>query len=518
LSIAKQIAFGATAGWVSRAVSILMGLVLFPVLFRNLGREELGVWLLLGQSWAVLGVLDFGLAVTLTRRIAFAMGKGMSTPGEPCTPETVREIADLVKTARILYRHLAVISFLVAFGLGCFSLRHLHLSSLALPKVYLAWGILCLSQSVGVLSMVWSCLLQGTGIVGWEVLLASSVSILTLSAQIVVASMGGGLLGLAIAGAAGAVTQRLSVVALARSKRPELIAMNGVWQTTLFRSMAPVALKAWMTTVCLVIVMNTDQFFIAGMQGARQIPSYRAAYSIFINLQMLAVAFGGSAGVFIAQLWKAGEVARVQRLVIHNLRLGLSIMVTGGGCVLGLGQHLFNLWIGHGNYIGPRIASIFFLLLVLETQSYIISTSSRATEDEAFVICTAAAAVLNVTLTFILGARYGLFGIALATLLAQGATSHWFMCYRGLRRLHLSVSAHVREVVAPVGLLLIVTLVMVRCVASFMGGKPDWLVVIAAVLATGVLLCGSIWLLVLDSSQRQIAVAMPARFLRAAFS
>jgi O-antigen/teichoic acid export membrane protein len=493
-----------------------MGLLLFPVLFRHLGREELGVWMLLGQSWALLGILDLGLGVTLLRRIAFATGKDITRPGERCTAEAVREIADLVKTAQILFRFLAVLSFLIAFGIGYFSLQHMHLTTLALPKVYLAWGILCLSQSVTLMSTVWTCLLQGTGIVGWEVLLASLIGVLTLAAQIVVGFMGGGLVGLAIAAAAGAVVQRLSVIALARGKRPELIGMNGVWQAELVRSMAPVALKAWITAVCIMIVMNTDQFFIAGMQGAREIPAYRAAYSIFYNLQTLSVAFGANAGVFIAQLWRAGEIARVQRIVLHNLRLGLSIMVTGGACVLGLGHHLFNLWIGHGNYIGPRIAWVFFILLALETQSFIIATSSRATEDEAFAVCAGVAALLNVAFTFVLGARYGLFGIALATLIAQGATSYWFMCYRGLRRLRMSLRAHLRDVAAPALLLLIVTLVMVRSLVSFMSAQPDWLIVAAAALTAGSLLCGSIWLLVLDPSQRKLAVAMPARFLRAA--
>lgn len=515
MSISRQIAFGAASGWVSRSVSIAMGLLLFPVLFRHLPREELGVWLLLGQSWAILGVLDLGLGYTLTRRIAFATGKGMSADGEPCTPEALGEIADLLKTARVLYRFLAVGSFLVAFGIGSYGLRHLHLSSVSLPKIYLAWGILCLSQSLSVLSTVWSCLLQGTGFVGWELLLSSCVSLCTLVAQIVVAFAGGGLLGLSIAAAAGAVVQRLAVVALARRNRPGLFTMTGLWQSSLVKNMAPVALKAWVTSVSLLVVMNTDQFFIAGMQGAREIPSYRAAYSIFLNLEMLSIAFGASAGVFIAQLWQAGEIARVQRIVVHNLRLGLSIMVTGGACVLGLGTHLFNLWIGHGNYIGPRIAWVFFLLLVLETQSNIIATSSRATEDEAFAVCTVSAAILNVYFSFTLGAKYGLFGIALATLLAQGATSYWFMWYRGLRRLRMSLRAQVKQVVAPICLLFIAAFSAVHTLTHVMAAKPDWLIVAAAVLTAGFLLCCSVWVLVLDESQRRIAIAMPARILRA---
>jgi O-antigen/teichoic acid export membrane protein len=278
--------------------------------------------------------------------------------------------------------------------------------------------------------------------------------------------------------------------------------------------MAPVSLRAWVTSVSLVIVLNTDQFFIAGLRGAAQIPAYRAAYSIFINLQMLSVALAASSGVFIAQLWQAGAVQRVHRIVGHNLRLGLSVMVTGGACVLGLGQRLFNVWIGHGNFIGMRISWVFFVLLVLQTQAFIIATSSRATEDEAFAVCAVVAAVLNVTLSFVLGARFGLFGIALATLIAQLATSHWFMCYRGLRRLQLSLRSHVKEILVPIGILFGITFGTVRGTSILMSGYGDWTVVIVAMLIAGSLLGCNIWLLVLDKSQRQVAANFPARIVR----
>jgi hypothetical protein len=32
-----------------------------PVLFRHLPKEELGIWLLLGESWVALGILEFPL-------------------------------------------------------------------------------------------------------------------------------------------------------------------------------------------------------------------------------------------------------------------------------------------------------------------------------------------------------------------------------------------------------------------------------------------------------------------------
>jgi len=112
VSLTKRIAFGAAASWFSRAVTILLALLLMPVLFRRLGKEELGVWLLLGQSWAALGIFDLGFGVTLTRRIAFAKGKSGSEPNTPLMPETLAEIADLVATGRRVYHVLSLFALI----------------------------------------------------------------------------------------------------------------------------------------------------------------------------------------------------------------------------------------------------------------------------------------------------------------------------------------------------------------------------------------------------------------------
>jgi len=517
MSVGKRIAFGAVASWISRSISILLGLLLIPVLFRSLPRETLGVWLLLGQSWSTLGVLDLGLGATLTRRIAFAMGKSGADLNTKLSHESLRNIADLVETGRRLYLGLAIFAFLTSFGLGFLTLRGLHLSSDSLSTAWIAWGILCLTQALGLWASVWHCLLLGVGYIGWDSLFAAFTSCLTLAAQIIVAFLGGGLIGLAIVAAIGALAQRFLILAAARRKRPELFSLRGSWQPALVASMLSPALKAWVTSLGSAVIMNSDQFFIAGLEGAAQIPAYRAAYVIFANLFMLSVTFATSSSVFIAQIWQTGAIERVHRIVTHNLLLGLIIMVTGGGCVLGLGQRLFNVWIGHGNYIGPAVAVVFFLSLLLETQSFIITTCSRATEDEAFAIWAAAAVLLKISMSLLLGARFGLIGIALGTLAAQLATNHWFMCYRGLRRLRMSLRSHLQNVVCPISVLFVLTLGTIHIVARIMSARPDWLIVSVAVLISGCLLSSSIWLLVLDRSQRRFAIAYPARILRATF-
>src|SRR4030095_4523838 len=147
MSITRKIAFGAAASWFSRGVTILLGLVLMPVLFRHLSKEELGVWLLLGQSWAAMGILDLGFGITLTRRIALAKGKSGGDPDAPLTPETLHEIADLVECGQRLYPIMACGVFLVSWTLGFFYLRKLELHGLSHSTVWIAWTILCGCQA-----------------------------------------------------------------------------------------------------------------------------------------------------------------------------------------------------------------------------------------------------------------------------------------------------------------------------------------------------------------------------------
>src|SRR4030095_12891502 len=97
--------------------------------------------------------------------------------------------------------------------------------------------------------------------------------------------------------------------------------------------------------------------------------------------------------------------------------------------VITTGESLFNLWLGPGNFTGYRILAIFLIYETLEAHSYIISTSSRATDDEAFGVSSLAAGILKIGLALVLVRLYGLLGIAVATLLALALTNHWYMVF-----------------------------------------------------------------------------------------
>jgi O-antigen/teichoic acid export membrane protein len=499
----RRILFAGAASWLSRAVGVLLGLALMPILFRRLSHEELGVWLLLAESCAVLGVFDFGFGVILTRRIAFAVGKSSLGAGAGWSGETRDEIANLVALGRRVYCWLAAGGFLISFGLGWLYLRRLELGAVSPVTIWLSWGVLCLSQAFGIWAAVWTCALQGVGYVGWDSLLGTGVRSLTLLGQIVLACLGTGVAGLALAAAAGALIQRTLIIRFARRRRPELFAAGGPGSRELFREMVAPALRAWLTSIGYLLVANTDQLFIASQKGASAIPSYRAAFLLAINLHLLAGVFCAPSQVFVSQLWQSGELPQIQAILRRNARIGLLAMGCGAGAILALGPVLFELWLGPGNFVGYPVLAIFLTQFVLEHHANVFSSCARATQDEAYAISSLLAGVLKVGLALALSSRLGLVGLALSTLMAQGLTNGWFMVYRSVQRLHVDFQRHCHQVILPCLLLFLATLALGRWTVCFCSAQTPWVRVLAVSILAGLMLAASLWHMALEKSQRR---------------
>lgn len=478
-----------------------------PVLFRHLPKEELGVWLLLGQSWAAMGILDLGFGVTLTRRIALAKGKSGGQLDAPLTPETLREIADLTAAGRRIYRWMAVGVFVVAWSLGFFYLRGLELQNLTPATVWIAWTILCACQALTVWATVWTCLLQGVGYIGWDALIASFISAAMLIGQIIAVLCGGGLVALAAIAAVAVIFQRAMTRAFARRRRPELFALQGKWNPEVLKGMPALAFAAWLTSIGTILVQNTDGFFIASSQGAENIPAFRAAWVVVLNIHMLAGVFASSSIVFVSHLWQAGQIAEVQRIVQRNLRLGLCIMLCGGAAVLAAGESLFDLWLGPGNYVGLLVVAMFVVMFVLEQQTFIISTASRATEYEAFAGWMLAGGLLKLILSYVLMKFFGLVGLAAGTLIAQALTAYWFVPYRGLRRLKMGRWQYLGGVLLPCAIVFAVALGLSFLAIRLWSSPPHLIRLVVACGISGVVLAAAAWLLVLDGHQRNRASA-----------
>lgn len=413
-----------------------------------MGKEELGLWFLLGQSGAFLALMDMGAAPVLIRHIAFSVASGSGR----------EELADLLVVANAFYRFQAIAVFILAWICGVLFFGLLNFEQIGRETAIIVWTVLCFGHGLTVWSGVLPCILQGTGHIGSSLIPGMIFNIIITAGQAVSIFLGGGLLEMSIIFVLGTLAIRYSTLLLLKFKEPQILNLKGTWNPALFRKLLKPALRSWVTALGGFALLKTDQYFIASFKSVSLIPAYHAAYQIISNIYMLAVSLAGATGVHISYLWQSKSFRRLNDLILRNMQIALAIMVCGIVCISLVGEDLLNLWLGKGNYIGDQVIALFCVTLLLQVQHEMLISFTRSTGLEIFVYSAVAAGGINVILTIILIKPFGVAGVAVSTLLAQLLTNNWYGVWTGLSRFNISLQQYFREVIFPVMLTGVVAL------------------------------------------------------------
>jgi O-antigen/teichoic acid export membrane protein len=495
MSAFKRIAFAASVSWVSRAVSILASVFFIPILFRQMDKEELGLWFLLSGSQGFLGLLGFGIVPTLTRHIAFARTEEGGA----------QHVADLVVTGRRILQSLALLVFFIASGSGYALIAKLKFEHISPHVVLLAWALMCAGYAINVWVSYLECWLVGIGYVGWFSLIGAIVTVLTVITNICAALVGRGLLTLAVISVVAGLAQRVGILMFAKTK-PDLMLQGGHWNREYAKTLIGPSVRNWVTAIGAFLILRTDSYFIALFKGSKEIPVYTATYQLVANVHTLAITFCVAASAFISQAWQAKDLPAVHRITIRTAQIGMSIMAAGVAFLLVAGREVIQLWLGAGNFIGYSVLLVFCVMLTLEAQHVILISSSRATEDENYAGWAIGAGILNLVLTWYLIKPLGLFGVALGTTLAQLLTNNWYAVYRPLSRLRLHFLDYFRAVVTLWAVVLGASYVGSRLIKGCLlriGASGPWMIVILCfAFCTGVLAIAC-WTRILDAGHRE---------------
>jgi O-antigen/teichoic acid export membrane protein len=479
---------------------------LTPTLFRFMGKEELGLWYLLGNSQSFLALLGLGIMPTLMRHIALAKGKSGSDPGIELTEESKQHIGDLVVTGRTILQWLAVVVFFIAWGSGYGLINQVELSEVSPQTVFWAWTLLCAGYAVGVWVSYLDCWIAGMGYVGWDSLIAMVISILTILTNIVAVLLGGGILALAAISLVAGLMQRFIYLGFIRWRLPELFRVKGKWNAQYAKALVKPSLYFWLTDVGAFLTLRTDAYFITLFKGAGSLPSYQAGYTLVANLYQVVFTLAGSSSVFVSQAWQAGALSTIHQITLRNAKIGLSIMAAGVAFLMVAGGEFIELWLGKGNFVGQNVLLVFCIMLTLEAQHGILVVSSRATEDEKYAPWSFASGMLNLVFTWLFIKPLGLLGVAMGTMFAQMLTSNWYAVYRPMVRLRLNFGLYLRQVVGLWATVLLCCLGLswsAKKSLFLLGITSDWAVIAATAIVCGAVLSTSLWMNVLEDRHRR---------------
>ncbi|WP_155888823.1 lipopolysaccharide biosynthesis protein [Inquilinus limosus] len=496
-------------------IRIGLNLLILPILFHAMNQEELGLWLVLGQSTIFLGILtEAGFTPTITRRIAFAAGKGRAGPGQPLDEEARRDLADLLASGRIAFRFVSIGVFVLTFVLGSLYLWQLDLREVSPTTAWIAWTLLCVGYATTTWSGLWTALATGLGYVAAGTIIVTVVGVAALLTQMAVALAGGGLLGLAIVSAISGVTVRLATRLYVRRRQPQLFSNPGRWDRTLMRSMMAPSIRSWLTAVGFALLFKTDQYFIALYVDTTQVPAYYAVYALLHNLAILALALGQTSSVYVSQLWHSGSLEKIHDIVLRSLRMTLILMACGVATLLVVGRDLISVWIGPEHFAGYGVLTALGAMFLFCVQQNAILTFSRATENEVYAVPFLVAGGLNLVLSWALVQYVGLLGAPLATLLAQALTTSWIVLRDGLQRLQLSIGTYVRTCLLPLVPISLATYFATMAVASGAALPSALDRLLAGTAVAGCVCLAGLWMFGLTAANRAQAGAALRTALR----
>jgi O-antigen/teichoic acid export membrane protein len=442
------------------ARGVLLGLVVTPFLFANLGDAAFGAWVVILGTTAYVGLLESGLGTALITRVS-----------------SLDAVGDRVGVGRVVgtaFWLLAVAGALglVAVGiLGVVFDRLIDAPPTLADDVRTAFVIAGLSQVVMLFNTVSAGAIIGVGRFDTISVIGLFVTIGVSVAQVVLAVAGAGVVGLSLATLVGAV---ITLVAQFAVFRRLLVEVPIVWrrpQLTTARQLLSLGWRNALVMISAAISLGSDVLIIGILLGVRAAAAYGVASRAALFARSLATTATDVLIPTYSSAAATGNVRRLRSLYQLSVFLNLAIAAPIGIVFIAFGESLLHLWLGEAPPEGATTTlQAFAVLAVLQIPGYCAFLLLMGTERAGFLLRFALVAtplnlVASVLATQLLGTPGPVIGSIAAVLLVEPVLLYFVF------RDHLATS--VRAFVPIVRGLLAPALVAVALAVAFVSLDAD---------------------------------------------
>jgi hypothetical protein len=148
----------------------------------------------------------------------------------------------------------------------------------------------------------------------------------------------------------------------------------------------------------------------------------------------------------------------------------MAVMIILASFLAVFGDRIVDLWLGPGNFVGYPVLWTLLVMLTLEVHHVIHATATMAAGHLIFLWPAILAGVMKITLSVLLASTYGLWGVALGTLLAQLLTNNWYAPYATLKIFKIAFPFYLRTIALPLLLMVLSMVAMNFGLRQIMGG------------------------------------------------
>jgi O-antigen/teichoic acid export membrane protein len=403
----RHIARNVLFNWFGTIASMAVGFFLSPFILHRLGDVAYGVWVLAISVVAYLGFLDFGMQTSVLRFVS----KGH-------TQQDHQAASEALSAALWVRLQISALALLLSAGLAVvfpyvFKVPA-ALASDARKAILLIGVTTAVTMSVGVMGSVISAL-NRYDLQNYVSLAQTAVRVIGV---VTVLRSGHGIVAIAACELIAAVVGNLLQVLIARKLYPELRIQLRRPKSETLKKIWSYSSYVFLTTIAVQLVYQTDNLVVGAFVSTTAVTFYAIANSLcryagqvvgsmvntFTPAASTYEAAGDTAGLLM--LYKTGTRA----MILVSLPMTLTLIIRGSSFI--------GLWMGpqyaHSSGVVLVILSIALFFAYVNRPAGAIAYGMEKHKAQAlWAICEG---VANLTLSVILARRYGIYGVAIGTL------------------------------------------------------------------------------------------------------
>lgn len=416
----KKISFGVLFGGLSIAANSLSGLIIYPLLLRNLSKEVAGLWFFYTSLSLIISLGQAGLAPIVMRRAAAAKIDG-----------NINVLADYYTLIKKSFRIVSLIVFTICVILY-FSYVHWVLSEN--PTLFneglIAWFFFVAGNIININNSKNFYIINGFGEVGWDKVNQIIIALFTITGYFIALKLGGGLIGLSAVFFISSLVYAITSKFLLKKFVPnEILDFKGSVSRNQIVDIFKDGGQILVLNIVGILVMNKDIFLVERFQGLNVLPIFSALNRIQGIIIAVSLMIPQMIFPFISQSFSQGNYQKAHKLYWQGVIFAVSMSIFLSSIALLTANTIFPLWLGSGNYLGNDILALLFLMGLLSIHHNAHASAVISTGENSFMWPAIINGILSVPFAIIGIKYYGITGMIIGNFIATLLPSIYVVNY-----------------------------------------------------------------------------------------
>ena len=423
----RTVALNVGGRYLTLATELLLGLVMLPFNMRYLGMSDYGVWMLAASIVSYFPVLDLGYGIAMERFVARYRAE-----------RNVQAINEIASTAIFLFAGMGLIAFTVMAGIAWHVGEWFQLDATRARTGSIVMLLVAAQFAIGFPFGCFGAVVNGFQRQYVNATISLTVAVAVAVVNVVVVLAGGGLVDLVVATTLTRLTGFLAYRLNAYRVFPSLQVRPSLVRWSRVREMSGFSVYMLVQDLSTRANYASDPILIAVMLSTGSVAIWTVAQRLADVVLQLTNQLNQVLFPVVVECDTTRRDDRLRDLLVQGTRLSLATTLPVAGALAFFAEPVVRAWTGPDLIAAADVLQVLAVAVVVRVGSATAGMVLQGGGAHRMLAgSNLVAAVINLLLSVALVARYGLPGVAFATLLPIACRAVFILVPKACERVGL---------------------------------------------------------------------------------